>query len=264
MPMSYPCSNSSPFVPIPIIYHPFLIYSTPSLLPLLSNSSLSLYHTTYSFSFKCPSRSFPSPLHGHARPCMVMLFSMHFDSHVYTLITLPFSMHHLLSSYLYYHLSFFPIPLNPFPLITSSTYSALAHHEFPFFPPLYLWLAGMTTLTHAWPPRTPSFPKLASAWEWGIERDFQRSRDWNFWGRHLWAHCLERDGTMGAILKSQGWERWSKYTVFLTEPNYYIAWIMPLSCTCWYEIHGLYPCLDGEPVDQIRRVRASGNESRAH
>ena len=53
-------------------------------------------------------------------------------SHACTLITLFFSIHHLLSSYLYRHLSFFfLIPLNPFPLITLSTYSAFAHHKLP-------------------------------------------------------------------------------------------------------------------------------------
>ena len=38
--------------------------------------------------------------------------------------------------------------------------------------------------------------------------------------------------TMMVILNSQSWERWSKYTVSLIEPNYYVAWIMPLFCTC--------------------------------
>ena len=54
--------------------------------------------------------------------------------------------------------------------------------------------------------------------------------------------------SMVPFLKSQSWECWSKYTVSSTEPNHCIAWIMPLFCTCWYEVHGRYICWDGEPV----------------
>ena len=53
---------------------------------------------------------------------------------------------------------------------------------------------------------------------------------------------------MVPFLKSQSWECWSKYTVSSTEPNYCVAWIMPLFCTCWWEVHGLYISWDGEPV----------------
>ena len=56
---------------------------------------LSLHHTTHLFSFKCPSSSFFSPLHGHAwppsypSPCMPISPSYYTRHHLFSLYILP-------------------------------------------------------------------------------------------------------------------------------------------------------------------------------
>ena len=142
--ISYPPCISSP--------------SNTQLTHFLSHHIFSLYTTPHThFFFKCPSNSFPSPLHGHVNLHTCSYTSLH-PMHMATLMPImPIFTLTSHTSHTYTHLTTSP---NPFlflnlhiPITTFSLFTTL--HVLHFFPPLH---------GHAWPHHTHiSYPPCISS-----------------------------------------------------------------------------------------------------